>query len=165
MAWAQLAEGTNEELIPFIQRELTEISRFLKTQNFLHFDAHFENILTDGTSLYFSDFVLSLSLTFDLSKSEIEFFKKHINYDQCCVAVNLLHCIIVNTSGKDKWPLLIQEALKSKKGILSKPLQAIIKRYGQIALVMDEFYERLQKVDKHALYPREHLEYLLTILD
>lgn len=159
------ADKTNEEsTISFVERELTKINKFLKSQNFIHFDAHFENILTDGKSLYLSDFGLSLSLTFDLSSAEIEFFKNHIIYDQCCMAVNLLHCIIVNTSGKDKWPLLIQESFKNGDNFLSKHLNSIIKRCGKIALVMDEFYKRLQKMDKHSLFPREHLEDLLAVL-
>lgn len=153
-----VAEETNEELtISFVEEELAEINKFLKSQNFIHFDAHFENILTDGRSLYLSDFGLSLSLAFDLSKEEVEFFKNHIIYDQCCLAVNLLHCIIVSTSGKDKWPLLMKKSFKSRENFLSKPLHSI-KRYGKIALVMDEFYKRLQKTDKHTFFPREHLE-------
>ncbi|MBY0462788.1 MAG: hypothetical protein K2Q34_06375, partial [Alphaproteobacteria bacterium] len=123
------------------------------------------NILTDEKSLYFSDFGLSLSLTFDLSSTEIEFFKNHIIYDQCCMAVNLLHCIIVNTSSKDKWPAAIQRFLKEEDTPLKPTLLSIIKRYGQIALVMDEFYRKLQKMDKHTLFPREQLEDLLTVLD
>ena len=49
----------------------------------LHFDAHFENILTDGRRLYFADYGLAISSRFELSRAETGFFERHRTYDRC----------------------------------------------------------------------------------
>ncbi|MFF2503082.1 hypothetical protein ACFVTY_06840 [Streptomyces sp. NPDC058067] len=49
----------------------------MNSRGLLHFDAHFQNILTDGRRLYFADFGLALSSRFDLSPSEAGFFERH----------------------------------------------------------------------------------------
>jgi hypothetical protein len=57
-------------------------------------DAHFENILTDGGQLYYSDFGLALSQKFQLSSVEEDFFRDNVTYDRASGIVNLLHCLI-----------------------------------------------------------------------
>lgn len=158
-----LEEKKAKQAISFVEKELKNINRFLKAQDFLHFDAHFENILTDGKALYFSDFGLSLSRAFNLSKKEIEFFNNHINFDECCAAVNLMHCLIANLEGKDKWPVALEQLIKEEDCISKPPFSSIIKRYGQIALIMDDFFMRLQKENKRTVYPKEHLDNLLRL--
>ncbi|MGA4844917.1 hypothetical protein ACOBQB_00960 [Streptomyces sp. G5(2025)] len=49
----------------------------------LHFDAHFENILTDGRQLFFADYGLAISSRFELAQGEADFFDQHRTYDQC----------------------------------------------------------------------------------
>jgi hypothetical protein len=55
----------------------------------LHFDAHFDNLLTDGKQIYFADFGLALSSSFDLSPAETAFFEHHRSYDRCYTAAQL----------------------------------------------------------------------------
>lgn len=50
-----LEEEKAMQAILFVERQLNSINKFLKAQDFLYFDAHFENVLTDGESLYLSD--------------------------------------------------------------------------------------------------------------
>lgn len=99
------------EAIQFVEDNLQRATSFMKAQGFIHFDAHFKNILTDGTSLYFSDFGLALSSKFDLGRKETEFLHNHHNYDSCSVAVNFLHCIITSLFGKEQWEIKLQEYL------------------------------------------------------
>jgi thiamine kinase-like enzyme len=39
-----------------VERELAAGTSFMNARGLLHFDAHFENVLTDGERLYFADF-------------------------------------------------------------------------------------------------------------
>ncbi|MFF8401556.1 hypothetical protein ACF06P_07965 [Streptomyces sp. NPDC015684] len=48
-----------------------------RAQGLLHFDAHFENILTDGRRLFFADYGLAISSRFELDKDEADFFDRH----------------------------------------------------------------------------------------
>ncbi len=55
------------EAISRVERALIDAAAFMKSRGLAHFDAHFDNILTDGHRLYFSDFGLSLSMNFELA--------------------------------------------------------------------------------------------------
>jgi hypothetical protein len=66
------------------QQPLADLFRtvdFLKTQGVIHFDAHFNNILTDGDRAYLTDFGLVLDRSFSLTKAEEGFFDQHVFYD------------------------------------------------------------------------------------
>ncbi len=54
---------------------------FLRAQGVIHFDAHFNNVVTDGSRAYLTDFGLVLDRSFALSEEEDRFFKKHTYYD------------------------------------------------------------------------------------
>jgi hypothetical protein len=45
----------------FVEKELAAGVAFMGSQDLLHFDAHFENLLADGHRVYFSDFGLAIS--------------------------------------------------------------------------------------------------------
>ena len=64
-----------ESACSMVEKNLSAVTSFMNAQGLLHFDAHFWNILTDGESLYFSDFGLAISSRFDLSEAEMVFFK------------------------------------------------------------------------------------------
>ena len=69
-----------ERLDPFIDEMLGTIT-FLRENGIIHFDVHFNNILTDGNKLYLTDLGLVLDKRFDLSEAEQIFFKRHTLYD------------------------------------------------------------------------------------
>lgn len=54
---------------------------FLRSNGILHLDAHFNNMVTDGTHIYLTDFGLVLSMDFDLSPQEKQFYRQHTLYD------------------------------------------------------------------------------------
>ncbi len=66
---------------------------FLRMKGIIHFDAHFQNVLTDGEQAYLTDFGLTLDKSFALTKEEESFFKQHIFYDYGEVLRNLGHLI------------------------------------------------------------------------
>ena len=45
----------------------------MRDRGLIHFDAHFDNILTDGHRLYFSDFGLAVSSRFELADDVANF--------------------------------------------------------------------------------------------
>jgi hypothetical protein len=68
---------------------LRETITFLRKKGIIHFDAHFYNIMTDGTRPYLTDFGLVLDKRFALNEGEQAFFRKHTYYDYA----QLLHSV------------------------------------------------------------------------
>jgi serine/threonine protein kinase len=66
------------------QQPMTDLFKtvdFLSGQGIIHFDAHFNNVLTDGDRAYLTDFGLVLDRNFSLTKEEKNFFDQHVCYD------------------------------------------------------------------------------------
>ncbi|MCX7116343.1 MAG: hypothetical protein NTW94_00215 [Legionellales bacterium] len=160
---AQIAKGVDsaETAVVFVDEHLKATNKYMNAHGLMHFDAHFKNILTDGKRLYLSDFGLALSSKFILSAEEVEFLKQHKSYDQACVAVNLLHCIITSLFGTEHWEIRLREYLAGELGDTSPVIAAMIKQHASTALLMDEFFQKLQKQSKSTPYPAAQLEKLL----
>jgi len=54
---------------------------FLNKQKIIHFDAHWDNLLTDGHEVYLTDFGLCLNYSHCSTQKEKTFFKEHQYYD------------------------------------------------------------------------------------
>ena len=54
---------------------------FLRNHGIIHFDANFDNIISDGKRAYLTDFGLVLDKRFTLTKEELRFFKQNSYYD------------------------------------------------------------------------------------
>jgi hypothetical protein len=89
----QIAKGgdNSETAVAFVDEHLKATNKHMNTHGLIHFDAHFENIHTDGERLYLSDFGLALSSKFDLTPAETEFLKQHQSYDRACAVLTLQH--------------------------------------------------------------------------
>lgn len=159
----QLARGGNvaEKAITFVDKQLKETNAFMLANGFIHFDEHFDNILADDYTIYFSDFGLSLSASFESTKDELALFNEYKTYDQCSSIINLLHSTIASLLGKDRWEITLKDVPDDKIGDLELPVANIIKRYAAIALIMAEFYQTMQRVSKSTPYPAKQLEKLL----
>lgn len=57
------------------------IVSFLQNNNIIHFDGGIHNIVTDGKTIYLTDFGLVLDMDFKLNKQEKTFFKVNSMYD------------------------------------------------------------------------------------
>lgn len=163
---AQITKGGDsaETAVVFVEEQLKTTNKQMNACGLMHFDAHFENILTDGKRLYFSDFGLALSSKFDLTPEETEFLKQHQSYDQACAAVNLLHCIITSLFGKKHWEIRLREYLAGELNNVPAAINTIINRYTPIALLMDEFFQKLQFESKSTPYPATQVEKLLRTI-
>jgi hypothetical protein len=160
---AQIAKSDDSAgaAVAFVDKHLKATNKHMNARGLMHFDAHFENILTDGERLYLSDFGLALSSKFDLTPAETEFLKHHQSYDQACAAVNLIHCVITSLFGKEQWEIRLREYLAGELGNTLPVIAVMIKRYAPIALLMDELFQKLQKESKLTPYPAAQLEKLL----
>jgi hypothetical protein len=105
-----------------VQKSLDDLRStidFLRMKGIIHFDAHFQNILTDGERTYLTDFGLVLDKSFALTNDEESFFEENIFYDCGEILRNLGHLISAAynlCSEKDKRIIMqkygIQEGLK-----------------------------------------------------
>jgi hypothetical protein len=162
---AQIAkdDGCLEDAVVFVDEQLKKVNNHMNGLGFMHFDAHFENILSDGERLYFSDFGLALSSKFDLSEEEKEFLRLHQSYDQAWAAANLLHFVTTLFFGKEYCEISMLEYLTRELIDATSLISAMIKQYTPITLCMDEFFEKLRKESKSTPYPTAQLEKLLSI--
>jgi hypothetical protein len=134
------ADGAAEAAVELVHRELRAGVDFLVGKGVLHFDAHFDNLLTDGERLYFADFGLTISSRFALSPAESEFFAAHRDYDRCYTVTHLLG-----------W-------LRRNLDPLPESAAALTRRYAPVADVFSPFYRQLQGPDRDTAYPVAELD-------
>jgi hypothetical protein len=84
-------------------RNLQAMTFFMNSRGLIHFDAHFNNILTDGQRLYFTDFGLAMYSRFDLSGAEARFFASHRSYDRSYTVTHLVKWLKV-AQGPEQGP-------------------------------------------------------------
>ncbi|WP_246843078.1 hypothetical protein [Allokutzneria sp. NRRL B-24872] len=113
-----------------VERELLGTANFLSAHGFVHFDAHFSNLLTDGRTVYFADFGLALSREFELSAEENAFLTDHLVYDRCYVTAHLL---------RHHLPDGVAPGVRD--------------RHARSALVLDDFHHRLLTRSKRTPFP------------
>ncbi len=73
--------GKNVGRLGYFINEMLDTITLLRKNGIIHFDVHFNNILTDGEKLYLTDLGLAVDRRFDLSEAERAFFEKHTLYD------------------------------------------------------------------------------------
>ncbi|MBT6539178.1 MAG: hypothetical protein HOL58_06800 [Francisellaceae bacterium] len=149
------------EAVKLVEHQIQETNDFMDSQNFLHMDAHFENILTDGKQLYYSDFGLALSDKFTLSNIEKHFIKDNANYDYASSAVNLMHTVLTSYLGKNNWDMILSKFTDPKFDInIPISVKRLLSKYHGVALKMHEFYKAIQR-DKSTPFPSSELKELL----
>ncbi|MEU0894038.1 protein kinase family protein [Streptomyces massasporeus] len=146
-----------------VEKELAAGTSFMNSRGLLHFDAHFENILTDGRRLYFADFGLALSTRFALTPTEADFYDRHRAYDRCYTASWFVNWLISALYGED-WETrgeLIRAWAQGKGPAGAPPGTAeILTRNAPVAAVMTDFYRTLQRESRTTPYPGERLQHL-----
>jgi len=126
-----------ESACEMVERELATGVEFMNSHGLLHFDGHFQNLLTDGERLYFADFGLAISSTFDLSEEEIAFFVEHQDYDRHYTVTHLVWWFAYESRSEGAPPRVAE----------------ILNRHNHVAAVMKDFYRRFQNESRRARYP------------
>ncbi len=165
----ELGNGGNraDRAVAQVETDCNATSAFFSANNFVHFDAHFNNILTNG-NLFYCDFGLALSEQFDLEKEEVDFLKHHRSYDRCVSIVSLVQALMLHFYGEGKWLSHLHAFINSNEARperMTPFLESRIKAYAPIAFRLSEFYQQLDTETKSAIYPAEALEQTLKEVD
>jgi hypothetical protein len=153
-------DGAAERACAMVDDELAAGIAFMNARGLLHFDAHFENILTDGRRLFFADYGLAISSRFELSPGEATFFAGHQGYDRWYAVTHLVNWLAVALYGYA--PEERQEFVRacaqgaSPEGVPAA-VAAMLVRHAPVATVTGDFYRRFQRESRATPYPLEAL--------
>lgn len=156
----QAGEESADRACSLVEGELEAGTSFMNARGLLHFDAHFQNILTDGRRLYFADYGLALSSQFDLSPSETSFFELHRTYDRCYTRSWLVNWLITALYGyerKERVALIRACAEGENPPDGPQGARAILSRHAPIATVLTDFYVKIQDESREIPYPLKAL--------
>jgi hypothetical protein len=149
-----------ERACAMVTRQLRAGTSFMNARGLMHFDAHFQNILTDGRRLFFTDYALAVSSRFDLSKDEADFFAAHQAYDRCYTLTHLVIWLITALYGYhgDQRGAFLRACAQGERptGIPPKAA-ALISRHAPLAVVMTGFYRKLQGESRQIPFPLEQI--------
>ncbi|MBM7440222.1 protein kinase family protein [Streptomyces sp. HB132] len=146
-----------------VERNLAAGTSFMNSRGLLHFDAHFENILTDGRRLYFTDYGLAVSSGFELSQVESDFFERHQTYDRCYTATYFVNWLVTALFGyrredADGRHALVRAYAEGKRPTgIPEEAAAIIARLAPIAAVISDFNRTFQRGSRQTPYPLEEI--------
>lgn len=139
---------------------LGTLTTFLHDRQLLHFDAHFQNVLTDGDDFYLADYGLAFTPRFRLARQEHAFFDRHRDYDLVYTRAHLVNWLVTALYGYDR-----QEreafvrgcAIGANPDGIPKNAAAIITRDAPLTAVLNGFFSRLRQDSRRTPYPYEDL--------
>ncbi|MFJ3641025.1 protein kinase family protein [Streptomyces sp. NPDC090108] len=145
-----------ERACAMVDNELKAGVAFMNARGLLHFDAHFENILTDGRRLFFTDYGLALSSRFDLTRDEADFFDQHRTYDQYYAVTHLVNWLAVALYGytPDERRTFLNACAQgvAPEGVPAS-VAALLVRHAPVAAVMGDFSRAFRQVSRAAPHP------------
>ena len=151
---------TAERACTMVERDLEAVTSFMNRRGLLHFDAHFENILTDGQRLYFADYGLAISSRFELSPEEVAFFRRHQTYDRCYTVSYLVNWLVTALHGfgiEDRDAQVRAYARGERPTGIPESAAAILARYAPLTVVMADFFRMLRQESRQTPYPLEEI--------
>lgn len=148
--------------IALVETHLGATIDFMNTRGFIHFDAHFENIMTDGRQLYFTDFGLATSTAFALSDAEMTFLTQHRGYDLGRAAVGFMHAISSSYLGSGPWKDQLREYLHTSSPTVPPVVADAVRKWAPVALGFLEFTRKLLSESKHTEFPTATIERLVA---
>ncbi|MGN7701366.1 protein kinase family protein [Cellulosimicrobium sp. 22601] len=154
---------TAERACALVEDGLRDGIAFMRSRGLLHFDAHFENVLTDGERLYFADFGLAISSGFDLSPEEVDFVAAHQDYDDCYGVTHLVSWLAVALFGcgpEERRALVRSWAQGSPPTDVPAGVAATLVRHAPVAAVVGDFYRAFQRESRATPYPWEAVDRL-----
>ncbi|WP_437033114.1 protein kinase family protein [Streptomyces sp. enrichment culture] len=151
---AQMDSG-GPSFYPWVEEQLLRGTEFMSAHGLVHFDAHFDNLLTDGKQVYFADFGLASSREFELSAEEADFLADHLVYDRCYAPSHLLrHHLPDGVRGGSEHGAFLRAWVKgSRPDGVPSDIGAIIDRHAQHSIVLDDFHRRFLTQSKRTPFP------------
>lgn len=162
----EAGDETSNRACAMAERDLAAGTSFMNNRGLLHFDAHFENILTDGQRLYFADYGLAISSVFEMSQDEADFFDRHQAYDRCYTATYLVNWLVTALYGyqredrEGRYALVRAYAEGKRPAGVPEVAAAILARHAPIAAVMSDFNRKFQRQSRQTPYPLEEIRQL-----
>jgi hypothetical protein len=151
-------EESADRALAMVDRDLEAGIAFMNARGLLHFDAHFQNLLTDGRRLYFADYGLAISSRFELTEEELSFFDRHQDYDRRYAAMYesqwLVTALLGSGRGERESRLRAYAQGEAPAG-MPQAAAAILTRNAPVAVVMTDFFRALQRESRHTPYPAE----------
>ncbi|WP_277212502.1 protein kinase family protein [Isoptericola croceus] len=158
--WLGVQIGSGDEAAEracaMVDDELKAGISFMNARGLLHFDTHFENILTDGSRLYFADYGLAISSGFELAPDEADFFDEHLSYDRCYTATHLVNWLAVALHGygpEERRAFVRSCAQGVSPGGVPAAVAAVLVRDAPVAAVVGDFSRRFQRESRATPYP------------
>ena len=176
----------HQERIPDVIDELRATIDFLRRHGVIHFDAHFNNVVTEGERPYLTDFGLVLDEGFELSEEERAFFERHTHYDYGQVLWNVGYLLsgVFNALGDDDKRAIKEKVGMGSAGPLADPYGPLVEnveavagdsrlglhpdfvaavvRYRPIMTLVQEFFVALRaNLRKDTPFPHDELKRLL----
>jgi hypothetical protein len=153
----QVAAGDDaaERACAMVDDELGAGISFMNARGLLHFDVHFQNILTDGERLFFADYGLAISSRFELSPAEADFFDEHSGYDRYYAATYLVNWLAValHGYGPEERRRFVRSCAEgvSPEGAPAG-VAATLVRHAPVAAVVGDFHRRFQRESRATPY-------------
>ncbi|TQK42518.1 hypothetical protein FBY35_3936 [Streptomyces sp. SLBN-118] len=142
-----------------VDNELKAGISFMNARGLLHFDAHFENILTDGRRLFFADYGLAISSRFELTQDEAGFFDRHRTYDRSYTVTYLVNWLAFALYGyePEERRAFVRTCAQGvvPHGEIPAEVAAVLVRHAPVAAVMGDFYRQFQQESRATPYPLE----------
>jgi hypothetical protein len=162
----EAGDAATDRACAMVEKKLEAGISFMRSRGVVHFDAHFENILTDGQRLYFTDYGLALSSHFELSEAEIDFVDVHQDYDRWYAATYLVNWLVTalhgyRTDDRDGRYALVRSYAEGKYPTGFPPqVAAILARYAPLAAVVSDFNRKFQRQSRQTPYPVDEIRRL-----
>ncbi|WP_411081128.1 protein kinase family protein [Streptomyces sp. cmx-18-6] len=155
--------GSADRACAMVERELEAGTTFMNSRGLLHFDAHFENILTDGRRLFFTDFGLALSSRFELSPDETAFFDRHRTYDRDYTVSYLVNWLVtaLHGYGRDDREAQVRAYAGGERPTGAPAAAAsILTRHAPLTAVLADFFRDFAHGSRETPYPVEAIRRL-----
>lgn len=125
----------------------------LQEAGIVHFDAHLNNVVGDGTAWHLTDFGLAMSTHFELSVAERRFLERHRSYDKALALVSLGYVLAAVIGGSSYHDMARDLAsLDDLPASVAPELVAALRRYRAVILYMADVLARLQRPTKRSTY-------------
>jgi hypothetical protein len=164
----RLRAGEFERTVPMVERDLRSVFEFMERNGLFHFDAHFGNILTDGSRLYVADFGLASSTRFELSSEERDFLAANAGHDRSHVLAHMVVSLVRAFGDVDLGvPRSRMDFIRDFTDETDFPAAAgeVLRRYRSVAVPFNDFYAALFVASRQSPYPRAALTSALARLD
>ncbi|MGH4028857.1 protein kinase family protein [Actinomycetota bacterium Odt1-20B] len=144
--------------------ELGRGTAFMSANGFVHFDAHFANVLTDGHRICFADLGLALSSRFELGAGEREFLDRHLLYDRSHTVSHLIrHHLLDGVLGDRDPEVFLREWIAGRRPDgLTAEAAGILDRHAHHTLVLHGFHRSLLTRSKQTPFPATEIERALN---